>query len=879
MATIAELLVKISGDSAGLRKELDASQRQLKRTFGADALGASKALVGGVSLVAAALGGVGVAAVKMAADMQQNRIAFTTMLGSAAAAETMLSQLAAFAEKTPFEFTGLVESSKKLLAYGYSAQEIIPMLNNIGDAVAAVGGSADVLDRVTLAFGQMRAKGFVSGEEMRQLAEAGIPAWQMLAKVIGKDIPTTMKLAEDKALNANAAIAGMLEQMGTKYGGMMEKQSGTITGILSNIKDKGGALMRQLGDEIVESLDLQTKLKGALSFLDEFANKAKTSGIKEAFRDMLPPGMETAIYAIAGAITFAMIPALESATIAAYKLVLALGPIAWIGAAVGIVLSQLKDVAPEARSEMDKLALSTALMGDEFDKMADAANNAAGEIVNLSRAKLGLGPNVGSPEEYFAGTGLPGGKPTNTGPIITGGGGGKSGPDPVKEAERISEAIEREWAQTTKTELEQLELWRVQQIEALDKTAEANENYERDKERVAATYAVRRQKNLQQESEKAIEIGKTIRDAWQGVTYNSNGLTGNQKELLDLEKSHQDSINSISDKWDTLAEKYKTSTQTEKDVYLQNLKARGVAYQDLGNGEISFDQNKLAELAKLNEQYYTDLQNRHATCRDIQAEIDAAYNANSMTALQAALTEENALRLNNYEAQKSMMETYQEAFLAAHQTSAQLMANLYKGAFDSMSSSISDLITGAKTVGEAFAAMGQSMLKVVADYVAKWIAGRVMMAIFGKTSAQGEATASSLLGAQVAAAWAPAAAAVSLATFGANSAPAMAGIGATYGLTQGLSFLANGGLTTGPSLAVIGEGKHDEAVLPLSQAVFKKLGDGIAQSGGGQTVVSPTFQISALDGKSFEYWLANGGGKRIRKYLGGLAANFEVATI
>ena len=75
------------------------------------------------------------------------------------------------------------------------------------------------------------------------------------------------------------------------------------------------------------------------------------------------------------------------------------------------------------------------------------------------------------------------------------------------------------------------------------------------------------------------------------------------------------------------------------------------------------------------------------------------------------------------------------------------------------------------------------------------------MAVFGKSTMAAETAAGVAAGSAMAAAWAPAAAAVSLATFGANSAPAMAGIGATYGLTQWLSFLANGGLTTGPSVA------------------------------------------------------------------------------
>jgi hypothetical protein len=219
--------------------------------------------------------------------------------------------------------------------------------------------------------------------------------------------------------------------------------------------------------------------------------------------------------------------------------------------------------------------------------------------------------------------------------------------------------------------------------------------------------------------------------------------------------------------------------------------------------------------------------NYYRTTKDVQAEIDAAYQTGSAERLVAALTEENAIRMNNWEAQKSMMETYQQVFLAAHSTTAQLMASMYKGAFDGLSTAISDVLMGTKTLGQAFADLGKAMLKIVADYVAKWLAGRLMMAIFGKSMLAGDTAANTLAAAKTAAAWSSAAAMVSLATFGANSIPAMAGIAATVAMSAGMSMvpgLATGGITTGPTLAMVGEGRYQEAVLPLNRKLFEKMG-------------------------------------------------------
>jgi tape measure domain-containing protein len=168
---------------------------------------------------------------------EQATIGFTTMLGSGEKAKAFLDDLAKFASATPFEFPELIQAAQKFTAMGVSANKVIPYLTAVGDAVAAMGGGKEMIDRVSTALVQMSAKGKVSAEEMRQLAEAGVPAWDILAKSIGKSIPDAMKSAEKGAISADVAINALVQGMESRFGGMMEKQSHTWAGLWSTIED------------------------------------------------------------------------------------------------------------------------------------------------------------------------------------------------------------------------------------------------------------------------------------------------------------------------------------------------------------------------------------------------------------------------------------------------------------------------------------------------------------------------------------------------------------------------------------------------------------------------------------------------------------------
>lgn len=118
--------------------------------------------------------------VDVAATMEQNRIAFTTMTGSAELAGKTLKQLSDFAATTPFELPQLVEGSKKLLAYNIEAKNIIPTMKMLGDISAGVG--MDKLPNLILAFGQVKAATHLTGMELRQFSEAGVPLLDALVK-------------------------------------------------------------------------------------------------------------------------------------------------------------------------------------------------------------------------------------------------------------------------------------------------------------------------------------------------------------------------------------------------------------------------------------------------------------------------------------------------------------------------------------------------------------------------------------------------------------------------------------------------------------------------------------------------------------------------
>ncbi len=857
MATVADLLVKISADSSGLRKELNAVKRQIKDSFGTEALKLSQKAQTSLKYIAAGMAGVVSASVIMSAKMDMTKRAFETLTGSVEKAQQHLDELEKFGATTPFEFAGLTEASKKMQAYGFDVQAVIPVLTVLGDAAMAVGLGQEGIDRVTLAIGQMNAKGKVSAEEMRQLAETGLPVWDILAGKLGVTTAKAMDMAKKGAISAKEGITAILTGLEDRFGGMMDKVAGEIPQSFSNMKDSVSSIMRTLGSNITDAFDLKTKFKNAADWLGDFAAVAKRSGIKEAFEQMVPESVKTAIVGVSGVIIGIAVPAfamLAGSVIAATWPLLSIGAI--IGLAAVAIYKNWFGVGSFFKALwtgiVNIFVWAKDLISGIVEKIGAMASWVGNKIASL-KAFLGIKTEVAavndeivkatestkSLKDILSDTLKDSGMKDESGAKAAAAAIKKQQKEYealVEKAKAASERIEDEWIRLTKTQIDVLDKWYRDEISTLNESKAVNENYQRDITRLNETYAEKRRKILHEEARERQETFKSISDGWISMQKDLTlgGLKGSAADLFSMDTSAADQVKGIFDYFDDISARYTSATAEQKKNILDSLNAMGIQYKITTEDMLDFAAEKETASAEKWKQLQDNKLDYYRQCKDIQADIDEAYNQASIQKLQEALTAENAIRLNHYEAQKSLMDTWQEAYRASMATTTQLVAGMYSTAFSGISTAISDIITGASSAQDAIISLGKSILKVIADWIAKKIAGTLLAAAVGEAALAAETAASIAAAAATAAAWAPAAAAVSLASFGANSGPAMAGISATHALSAALSIpkLAEGGMPTGPTLAMIGEGKKKEVVLPLSDKIFKGIAEGINGAGG-----------------------------------------------
>jgi tape measure domain-containing protein len=188
-----------------------------------------------------AFAAAGLWGINVAADFEQTRIGFEGILGDAAKAEKLLKDLRDFAAKTPFEFTGLADSAKQLLAVGFTTEEILPTMETLGNVAATLGVGEAEIKGVVRALGQMRGKGKASAEELQQISEQipGFSAITVIAEDMGITTAEAFKLMEKGAIPADDAIESILNGMEEFPGaaGAMDRQSKTLNGVLSTFKD------------------------------------------------------------------------------------------------------------------------------------------------------------------------------------------------------------------------------------------------------------------------------------------------------------------------------------------------------------------------------------------------------------------------------------------------------------------------------------------------------------------------------------------------------------------------------------------------------------------------------------------------------------------
>lgn len=183
-------------------------------------------------------------------QFQQTEMAFKTMLQSEQKANDLMKQMIQTAAITPFGVEDVTEGAKQLLAFNVAAEDVNKTLIGLGDVAAGMG--LNLKDMVML-YGTTIAKGKMDTMDLYQFLNRGIPIADEIAKVMGLDVTNAIKEVQ-KQIKAGKVTSDIFIQAmqsmtaeGSKFGGLMEAQSKTITGQISNIKDAIEQMFNELG--------------------------------------------------------------------------------------------------------------------------------------------------------------------------------------------------------------------------------------------------------------------------------------------------------------------------------------------------------------------------------------------------------------------------------------------------------------------------------------------------------------------------------------------------------------------------------------------------------------------------------------------------------
>ena len=542
----------------------------------------------------------------------------------------------------------------------------------------------------------------------------------------------------------------------------------------------------------------------------------------------------------------------------------------------------------------------------EIESWKEISADDAQEFSNRSKEALGslastmMGTNTNT-EEESAVTGGGGG-----GGDEGGKGRGGKGKDESKEleraleeAKRAHEQMEDAYRQMFGTKVDEVEAWRRKELEELDKSKENNVHYNEDLDMLNKMYAKKREQALYEEAKRVREIKNEIRDM--DVAFNikvaTTDSTGSVSPFEKLNQEHAEAMREITDRYQKASDAFAEKNDRDRKEWLAHLKEQNIAYELSEDGRITYSERKRQEeLAQL-ELFNKKRAELARTGAETEYAIQEALRTQNFDALKTALTDEYVEHQQAYEMKKELMTQYMEAVKESHFSLEEMMQKSVMAGMNTLSDSISGLLQGTATLSQAIQNLGKALLKSVADYIANWASQSLKSLVFGQMlQKKQEAASIASANAQIPS-WSQLALQMSMATAGASATAgmtayttatsagtAMGGMlggnilsgrldvsNAGSGMIQPKMKMATGGLAYGRTFAEIGEGQYPEAVLPLSDTVFSRLGEGIRENGGGSNI---TLNVSAIDAHSFGSWLEHTGGKVLRQFTANTEREF-----
>lgn len=329
-------------------------------------------------------------------SLEYAQIAYSNLFNDSELAKEFINVLKDFSAVTPFSFSDSEAAAKRLLAYGVEYKNVMYMMQGIMSASSAQNNPY-VIESVSRAMGQIYTKGRLMNEEMRQLAEAGIPAYAILKEELGLTQKQLQHLGNE-SIAASTAINALIEGMNKRYGGVVAASSKTMQGLLSNIKDN----LLMVGSGVLEPI--YARIKSLVNKFGEFIAKIRNiyelRGIGGIFNELIPEKLQAQlkafianlmnIWVVAKVMLKSAFEALRNIT---YSLMTALNVILPILTAATDVLARLClyiTTNEKAMRRFTKILAAAAAMWVLFKVRALAAMVVTAAINLMSKALAGL---------------------------------------------------------------------------------------------------------------------------------------------------------------------------------------------------------------------------------------------------------------------------------------------------------------------------------------------------------------------------------------------------------------------------------------------------------------------------------------------------------
>jgi tape measure domain-containing protein len=244
---LARAMVTVRGDVSRLPSDLNAARPGVESAMGS-MLASVTSLRGAIMGLAGA--GAALGALRKAGQFEQTTIAFDTMLGSAQETKKTLSALTEFAAKTPFEMPEILQAARGLIQFGERGDDLMQTLNMLGNA--ASGTSTD-FGMIAMIFNQIRGVGKLLTQDFRQLSTRGVMSLADIAKYYGVTTEAAQKMLSQGQISFEdlRKILASLSGEGGRFANLMEKQSQSLLGLWSTLKDAMGITARTIGEVLV----------------------------------------------------------------------------------------------------------------------------------------------------------------------------------------------------------------------------------------------------------------------------------------------------------------------------------------------------------------------------------------------------------------------------------------------------------------------------------------------------------------------------------------------------------------------------------------------------------------------------------------------------